>query len=488
MTSIADRESETGQHFPRRRMTRRAQPNRFTLFALALASDALIITIALLWAYLTRNWWFARRNWDVSLPTAAPLIGVGWLAALVVCGAYAREAFDLGSEEIRRVLQASGITAGCVCAVNYLLHHQMSRGFFLNAFAMGIALLVLERVGSLMIRRRSRRDGHLLNPVVLVGAETHIDEVAAVLRRESWLGYSIVGALTPLGYGETPGGVPILGALDDMVESVVESGANTMFVAGGTYLSGDDLREIMWDLEAHHVHLVVAPTVTDIAADRVRVHPAGGLPLVHLDPPRWAHSARGAKRLFDIVFATFLLVLLSPILIYAAIAIRLHDGGPVLYRQRRIGQDEEPFGCWKFRSMVTNADALKADLQESSGNGPMLFKMADDPRITKPGHWMRRYSVDELPQLFNVLTGDMSLVGPRPQVQAEVDLYDRGMRRRLHVRPGMTGLWQVSGRSDLSYEDARRLDLYYVDNWSMVQDLLILGRTVSAVFAARGAY
>ncbi|MGK2875112.1 MAG: sugar transferase, partial [Nocardioides sp.] len=252
--------------------------------------------------------------------------------------------------------------------------------------------------------------------------------------------------------------------------------------------SAEQLRQWMWALEDHAVQLVVAISMTDISAERVRHRAVGGLPLVHLEPPRWALAGAWSKRTFDVVGAGALILLTSPILIFAALRVKVHDGGAIFFRQRRVGLHGQEFGCFKFRTMVANAESLVARLQQEQGADALFFKMRDDPRITKPGRWLRRFSIDELPQLFNVFLGDMSLVGPRPQVQAEVDMYDDTTARRLRVRPGMTGLWQVSGRNDLSVEDAIRLDVYYVDNWSMVQDLSILFRTLGAVLSSRGAY
>ncbi len=234
--------------------------------------------------------------------------------------------------------------------------------------------------------------------------------------------------------------------------------------------------------------MVIAPSVTDVSSERISVRPVGGLPLIHLEKPRSEAAVRRAKRTFDIVGSLCLLLLFAPVFLFAAVRIWAHDRGPVFFGQSRVGRDNETFRCWKFRTMVTNAEELLADLHKQHGYEGGLFKIENDPRITGPGKWMRRFSLDELPQLFNVLRGDMSLVGPRPPLHHEVAKYDTDMARRLRVRPGMTGLWQVSGRSDLSWSEAIRLDLYYVDNWSMFQDLTILARTFSAVFGSHGAY
>jgi exopolysaccharide biosynthesis polyprenyl glycosylphosphotransferase len=232
----------------------------------------------------------------------------------------------------------------------------------------------------------------------------------------------------------------------------------------------------------------MAPGVTDVSSERIRVRPVAGLPLLHVDRPRWQDALRWAKRSFDIVGSAVLLSLAAPMMLWTAWQIKRYDGGPVLFRQTRVGRDGSYFTCLKFRSMIVDADRVLADLHEQTGHTEGLFKMKQDPRITKPGRWIRRYSLDELPQLLNVLRGDMSLVGPRPPLPSEVDRYTLTQSRRLRVRPGLTGLWQVSGRSDLSWDESVRLDLYYVDNWSMIQDALILGRTAGAVLSSRGAY
>jgi len=233
---------------------------------------------------------------------------------------------------------------------------------------------------------------------------------------------------------------------------------------------------------------VVAPSVTDISNDRIKIRPVGGLPLIHIDPPTWTDAARWGKRTFDVVGSFALILAFAPLLAFAAASVWWHDRGPILFHQMRIGRNGEAFACRKFRTMVVDAEARLSELHAQTGYTEGLFKMACDPRVTAPGRWLRRYSVDELPQLFNVMAGEMSLVGPRPPLPLEVERYDDSTTRRLHVRPGMTGLWQVSGRSDLTWDEAVRLDLYYVDNWSMVQDLAILARTLGAVLSPRGAY
>jgi exopolysaccharide biosynthesis polyprenyl glycosylphosphotransferase len=425
-----------------------------------------------------------------SLQVAGPLTLLAWLLVIATFGGYRNDVFGAGTDEYKRVFNASVVSAGLLGVGCYLAKFQLARGFFVLAFGLGIPALLLSRWLLRKAVHRARRQGRLQYRVVIAGSPQHVDEIAAVLQRESWLGYHVAGALVPATdlREETATGVPVVGTTANATQVVRSIGADVIFFAGGALTSSTQLRQVAWDLEKDEVQVVVAPSVTDVSNERVRVRPVGGLPLMHIDPPRATDASRWGKRLFDIVGSGALIIAFAPIFLFASLRIWLHDRGPILYRQTRIGRDGEEFSCLKYRSMVTNADELIAQLQADLGQSALLFKMKEDPRITKPGSWLRRYSVDELPQLFNVLRGDMSLIGPRPQVAREVALYSNAMSRRLRVRPGMTGLWQVSGRSELSVEEAIRLDLYYVDNWSMLQDLSILTRTVGAVFGSRGAY
>jgi exopolysaccharide biosynthesis polyprenyl glycosylphosphotransferase len=416
---------------------------------------------------------------------------VGWLALIGARGGYRRVVFGNGPVEFQRVFHATLIGAGAVGVACYLVKFDLSRGFFMLAFLLGLPTLLLGRWCLRQVMHWLRRHGHLVVYVLVSGTVESIDEVTRVLRRERWLGYHVIGAVTPPGEltDETDAGVPVLGTADRVTQIAVAHHADIIFFASGSLTSAQEMREKVWELEEPGINVVIAPSLDDISSGRISVRPVGGLPLIHVDRPTWTNASRLGKRLFDLVGSAALILALSPVFLWAAFQIWLDDRGPILYRQTRIGRHREEFSCLKFRTMVTDADAQVAALVATSDReNALLFKLKDDPRITKPGNWLRRYSVDELPQLFNVLRGDMSLVGPRPQVQREVDLYEGGMGRRLLVRPGMTGLWQVSGRSDLSLEEAMRLDLFYVDNWSMFQDLSILGRTIGAVFGSRGAY
>lgn len=424
------------------------------------------------------------------LGMAGPLMVVGWIVTIAIAGGYRKDVLGSGTDEYKRVFNATLVTAGLVGVGCYLAKFPLSRGFFVLAFVLGLPLLILGRWAMRKVLHRIRRRGYLQARVLVSGTPDHIDDVARVLRRESWLGYQVIGAVTrgDRMIEETAAGVPILGVKEDATAVARDARADIIFFAGGSLASGQDMREKVWELEEYGINAVIAPSLTDVSNERIKVRPVGGLPLIHIDHPTWSDASRLGKRLFDLVGSALLIVVLSPLLALAALRVWAHDRGPVLFKHHRVGRHGEPFECLKFRTMVVDAERLVTRLQQETAQSALLFKLKDDPRITKPGRWLRRFSIDELPQLFNVLRGDMSLVGPRPQVQREVELYQGGMSRRLLVRPGMTGLWQVSGRNDLSQDEAVRLDLFYVDNWSMLQDLAILCRTVGAVFSSRGAY
>ncbi|MGG5259346.1 sugar transferase [Phycicoccus avicenniae] len=427
---------------------------------------------------------------DLVAVAALPL-AIGWVLLVAAHGGYSGHQFGAGSTEYKIIVRATLVGAGAIGVVSYLAKLEFSRGFFFLLISLGVPVLVLGRH---LLRRAvhaGRRRGHLTHRVVVSGSPDQVDEVADVLRREPWLGYEVVGALLPSpGAGITPGGVPVLGTTERTAAVVESEGCDIVLFAGGAVGSGREMRRAAWDLEDSDVQIMLVPSLTDVATDRVRVRPAAGLHLMELDRPRAHRASRFSKRAFDVVGASLGLLLAGPLLLVTAWAIRRHDGGPVLFRQQRVGLGGAFFSCFKFRSMVVDADRMTAQVADTNKHGAdhVLFKAEHDPRITPPGRFIRRFSLDEMPQFLNVLRGEMSLVGPRPPLPSEVERYTDEVRTRLAVRPGMTGLWQVSGRSDLSWEDSVRLDLYYVDNWSLVQDLTILWRTVSAVLTGRGAY
>ena len=456
-------------------------------------ADVIVMASSLVVAWRLRTglgvWDQVLVNEDPWIFTFAAIL-VAWLAWLTAHGAYSAQAFGGGPDEFKSVLLASFLTAGTVGMGCYLLDNNLARGFVVLTFVIGCPLLLLERYAARKIVHGLRRRGRFLHRVVAVGGPSAIHELVNVLHRERYVGYEIVGACVPdhlMGdANDVP--VPVMGTPDEARRVCEATGADTVLIAGGSFASSTDLRRVGWQLERSDIDLVVIPSLADIAGPRIHLRPVAGLPLMHVEPPQADAAGRWSKRLFDVVGAGFALLVFSPLMLLVAVLIKYEDGGPVLFRQIRIGRDGEAFQCFKFRSMCIDAEEQRADLHEHNEADGVLFKMQNDPRVTGIGRFLRRYSFDELPQLFNVLRGTMSLVGPRPPLPEEVDEYGDDVRRRLLVRPGMTGLWQVSGRSQLNWRETVRLDLFYVDNWSMVSDLIILMKTIRAVIRAHGAY
>jgi exopolysaccharide biosynthesis polyprenyl glycosylphosphotransferase len=456
--------------------------------------DALVLALSVLTAWRVRNVfedWFPQGlvPEQVLLRSGGPIL-VAWLLVIVVQGGYSVRNVGSGPEEFRVVGLASVMTAGLVGLTCYLLQMPLSRSFLALTFLLGTPLLIFERYAVRQWVHAARRNGSLMHRVLAVGGPSGINEVVDVLRRASFIGYEVVGACLPTGVAVEPSRfpVPVVGTVADTRRLCDELGADTVLVARGGFDSALELRRIAWDLEGSSIDLVVVPSLTDVAGPRIHMRPVAGLPLLHVEQPQAGSAGGLSKRVFDLVFASAALAVLSPLLLVVATLVKLQDGGPVLFRQARVGRVGQPFGMLKFRSMVMDAEARLEELIALNESDGVLFKMKEDPRITRVGRFLRRYSLDELPQLLNVIRGEMSLVGPRPPLPSEVDQYAVDVHRRLLVRPGLTGLWQVSGRSGLSWDESVRLDLYYVDNWSMMSDLVIVARTVRAVLGKTGAY
>ncbi|HSE10588.1 MAG TPA: sugar transferase [Nocardioidaceae bacterium] len=490
MTVLGGARQATAASVERDRTRRQIQ----TLLALTAIIDLALITAAILVA------WDLRLNLDVwtsdvdpdrpITATVGPWILIVWMTFLFTHGAYSVRVFGAGSDEYKLVYLASLITAGTVGMGSYLLQLDLSRGFVVLTFMLGAPMLIAGRYTVRKLLHRMRVRGKVIHRVVAVGGPSAIRELADVMRRERYAGYEICGACVPRGIpvDEDEMSVSYLGEVADTRRVCEEMAADTVLVARGGYSSAADLRRIAWDLEDSDIDLVVVPSLTDVAGPRIHMRPVAGLPLLHVEAPQTDEAGGMSKRLFDVVGSLLGIIAISPLLLAVALLVKLEDGGPVLFRQTRIGRDGIEFGMMKFRSMVPDAEERLEDIRHLNESDGVLFKVKDDPRITRIGRFLRRYSIDELPQLFNVLKGDMSLVGPRPPLRDEVDAYEKDVRRRLLVRPGMTGLWQVSGRSSLSWSEAVRLDLYYVDNWSMLTDAAIIAKTVKAVVGSQGAY
>ncbi|GAA4187263.1 sugar transferase [Gryllotalpicola kribbensis] len=427
----------------------------------------------------------------ISYSLISLLIVVLWVAALGLYDTRSARTIGTGSAEYTRVVNASVRLFGLIAIVAFVLKIDLARGYVLIALPVGALVLLAIRWMWRQWLHVQRELGGYSSRVLLVGSAASVAQTAAELINQPDAGYRVVGACLSPSDRVAPlaeHAIPVVGTLDDVPGAMELSDADTVIITSSDELPNDRVRRISWGLQPGRQHLVVAPSIIDVGGPRIHTRPVAGLPLMHVETPRYEGAKLVAKRAFDLVVAGLLVVLLSPALIAIALAVRVDSQGPVLFKQERIGLNGRPFRMLKFRSMVPDAEARLAALRgESEGNG-VLFKMKRDPRITRVGRVLRRYSLDELPQLFNVLGGSMSLIGPRPSLERELTQYEEHTHRRFLVKPGITGLWQVSGRSNLTWEESVRLDLYYVENWSMTGDLTILWRTAKAVIARDGAY
>jgi exopolysaccharide biosynthesis polyprenyl glycosylphosphotransferase len=415
-----------------------------------------------------------------------------WVLAVGISRTYETRFLASSAEEYRRVINAALGLIACVAVVSYLAKTEIARGYVVLALPCCMVLALLGRYVARRRLRRARKQGRYLQDVLVIGHEWAVLDLVAELRRNPDSGLNVVGACVPGGHGSRQMSdmqVPVIGDLNQVVESVKRVGADVLAVTTCVEFGGSELRRVCWALENTDVEIVVAPALIEVAGPRLHIRPVSQLPLLHVEKPEFTGGRRIVKRAFDVIVASVALLVLSPVFLGIAIAVRLSSAGPAMFRQTRVGMRGKPFTIYKFRSMHSNAELTNKELEHFNHNADgLLFKIPGDPRVTSFGRFLRRYSLDELAQLINVVKGDMSLVGPRPPLPSEVERYADDVRRRLLVKPGVTGLWQVSGRSDLSWEDSVRLDLRYVENWSLVWDFEIMWKTMSAVFRAAGAY
>ncbi|MCF6508458.1 sugar transferase [Blastococcus sp. MG754426] len=425
-----------------------------------------------------------------SLVTVLVIFPLLWAGAMLVARAYEERFLWIGAEEFRRVFFAAAMLLATIGTVSWAFRLELARGFAIVALPVALLLTMGHRMAQRSWLHGERRHGKFQQTAIIVGHRGGVAALHAQLDRAKEHGYQVIGCCVPAGgSSDTFDGLPVLGSLDSVVDVVRAYEVDTVAVLPCPELDGSALRQLGWDLEDTQAELLLAPAVTEVAGPRVRIRPVAGLPLMHVERPEFTGHRRIVKNVFDRSAALFGILLISPVLVVLALAVKLTSRGPVFYKHERIGQGGQPFEVYKFRSMVPDADKLVDTLFEESNEGnDVQFKMKRDPRVTRVGAVMRRYSLDELPQLFNVLNGSMSLVGPRPHVTREVEQYGFDMRRRLLVKPGITGLWQVSGRSDLSWDDSVRIDVRYVENWTLSFDLMILWKTVGAVLRGSGAY
>lgn len=431
----------------------------------------------------------ASVRWGVALV----LPGV-WLLMLQLFHGYERRFLGITTDEYRAVARAALSLGGFAVLSSWVLHFELARGLVLVIVPLLIVLGLLARN---LLRRslmRRRTNGLDTQRTVVIGNVRTVGPMIRQLQQAPGEGMRVVGACVS---GITNGGdfasevegIPVFGYPEEALHAIDLLNAEVVAVSGDPDLSGRALRRLAWSLEERAVDLVVATGLLDVAGPRLSIRPAAGMPLLHVERPAMSGARRVVKRAVDWCLALGLTILALPVLAAIAVAIRIDSPGPVLFRQTRVGARGETFSMLKFRSMCVDAEQRLAQVTSSADAGnAVLFKMRRDPRITRVGGFLRRYSLDELPQLVNVLRGEMSLVGPRPPLPSEVAGYESDAVRRLRVRPGLTGLWQVSGRSDLNWDESLRLDLWYVDNWSLVLDLQIIVRTARAVLRGKGAY
>ena len=428
---------------------------------------------------------------DNAVPWPVLALPVIWVLTMLVARTYEQRYLWTGPEEFRRVFFATILMLAAVGTFSWAFKLELARSFIIAALPLTALLTLVARYAQRTWVHRQRARGQYQQTALLVGHRAGVAELHEQIVRRSASGYRVIGCCLPVRPGDsvvTFDDLPVLGGLDDVVAVVTEYEVDTVAVLPSPELDGSALRRLGWDLEATQADLLLAPSVTEVAGPRVHIRPEWGLPLLHVDRPEFTGARRIAKDLFDRSVAAVGILALLPVLVVLAAAVKLTSRGPVFFRHERIGREGVPFHVLKFRSMVPDADAKIAALMEQNEGNAVQFKMKRDPRVTRVGSFMRRYSLDELPQLLNVLGGSMSLVGPRPHVTREVEQYGFDMRRRLLVKPGITGLWQVSGRSNLSWDDSVRIDVRYVENWSLTFDLMILGKTVGAVLKGSGAY
>ncbi len=462
-------------------------------------SDAVVVTVAVLAAQIFRfgsdDPLQPNGGWGLPATFVSIALIVCWLLALRATQSLDRRIVGSGPQEYSRVITACLSLFGVLAMLDLVFRLNIARGFLLVALPAGTLGLLLTRWMWRKDLIRQRAKSQNLERVLVVGAVSPSKPLVERLLKSPALGYDVVGVCLPPSRRGTPEElrvaeqmIPVFGDFDDVREAVLHTGATTVAVTSAEALGHQAMQDLSWDLEGIHVEMLVAPGVTDVAGPRMMVRPVAGLPLLHIDKPRYEGANKFRKGFLDRFGASLALLLAAPVMLCVALAVKLDSRGPIFYKATRVGLNNEPFSMWKFRSMVQDADQKKSKLAHLDQGAGVLFKMRDDPRVTRVGKFIRRYSLDELPQLFNVLGGSMSLVGPRPPLPDEVEKYDGRVSRRMLVKPGVTGLWQVSGRSDLTWEESVRLDLSYVENWSMMQDIVILWRTAKAVVAKEGAY
>ncbi|MFC5263593.1 sugar transferase [Kribbella qitaiheensis] len=451
----------------------------------AVGGDLLAAMIGISIALLTRFGYHVGSSYLLI----SSLLPLAWVGVVALSKGYDSRYFGAGPDEFRSLLRSGvGLTAA-VALASYATKTEIARGFVVLAIPVIVGTALVLRYGLRKDLHRHRLRGRCMHRVLVVGRTGPAATLCEHLESRPTDGFRVVATCRPRGDSRSSGPLQP-DELDeaDILAAVDRHAVDVVAVATDPELAGQSLRRLSWALEQRGVELIVSPGIIEVAGPRISIRPVAGLSLLHLERPSVSGGPHLMKAVFDRTLALGMLILLAPLMIGVTIAVKLSSPGPVLFHQRRVGKGGAEFTMLKFRSMYADAEARLGDLYALSDGNGVIFKMRDDPRMTPLGRLIRRFSLDELPQLFNVLRGDMSLVGPRPPLSEEVALYAADDSRRMLVKPGITGLWQVSGRSDLSWDESVRLDLRYVDNWSMTLDLLILWKTARAVIYGAGAY
>jgi exopolysaccharide biosynthesis polyprenyl glycosylphosphotransferase len=424
-------------------------------------------------------WRGELTNYEIRNIGLALLVLISWVFFLWFNGSRDTNILGFGADEYKKLINATLLSFTSVAFVSYIFKLEISRLFVLSVFPFGLLVLFIAR--RILRRRllRARNQGRYLSRVLLLHSGSS-DPVEQRLALAQHAGFNVVHKIVTA--------ENLKFEVKEIVSNALNNNCDQIMVGQSAVISAAELRKLGWALEQTNIDLIVAPAVTEIAGPRLKVSNVEGLPLLHLEQPTFSGASRVAKRVLDLTLSVVGLIVISPILLIVAILIKSFDRGSILYTQKRIGQNNKEFDVYKFRTMYEGSHEHRAQVMAETNKDPRLAKDPQDPRITKPGLFLRRWSIDEIPQIINVLKGEMSLVGPRPPLAEEVNQYEKSETRRLLVKPGLTGLWQVSGRSELDWEDAVRLDLYYVENWSLTLDILIIIRTAAAVWRGEGAY
>ena len=452
------------------------------LYRFVAVTDVMSVVGAMLIAYWARFGMGIPEGNFLLLLLGAPFVVVGVYMSFHLYDAYR----FAPAEEFRRILLAVSVGLIGLATLSFWSEASLSRAWIALTWILGILLALASRRVWHAAFGRQRESGRLAFPTLIVGTNDEAQHLADVMSRPAF-GFRAIGMVSTAGRDGGGPGPAVIGEVRHLRDLIRATGAECVFVASSA-MSSDEMGFVAKAVRLEGVEVRVTATMPEVLASRLTVQPVGGLTALTLRPVQLTGTQAVAKRAFDLVASGAGMLLLSPVFAVVAVAVKVTSPGPVFFRQRRVGHRGQPFTMLKFRSMQVGADRMVEELRSRHDVQGLMFKMKDDPRVTPVGRFLRRLSLDELPQLINVLRGEMSLVGPRPPLPEEVTRYEEWQFDRLEVPPGITGLWQVSGRSELSFDDCLRLDLFYIENWSFAYDLFIIAKTIPVLFSSRGAY